>query len=175
MKTLTISSFVIIFFYSACSDKPNTVAPSKDSTAIAAGSTYEYRIDDQKLYDTIVHLDSLFFAAYNNCSVHTDFEKYGTFYADSIEFYHDKGGLMTSKKDIMDATQKNICGKVTRELVNGTIEVYPVPGYGAIEIGLHKFHNNTDSSGIPSHAGRFTVIWQRKNAGWKITRVISLH
>jgi hypothetical protein len=49
---------------------------------------------------------------------------------------------MTSKKDIINATKKNICGKVTRELVKGSIEVYPVKDFGAIEIGLHKFHNN---------------------------------
>jgi hypothetical protein len=33
-----------------------------------------------------------------------------------LEFYHDKGGLMTSKQEL-DATKANICGKATRELV----------------------------------------------------------
>jgi hypothetical protein len=109
----------------------------------ASGQTnYTYKPDDQKLYDTIVHLDSVFFASYNNCTLQLD--EYAAFYSDSLEFYHDKGGLSTSKKDVVDGTKKNICGKVTRELVKGSIEVYPIKGFGSIEMGLHKFHNNQE-------------------------------
>ena len=139
----------------------------------AAGTMYTYKVDDQKLYDTIVHLDSLFFRAYNTCNV--NMERYAGFFADSIEFYHDKGGLMTSKQQMLDTTNKYVCGKVTRELVKGSIEVYPLGNYGAVEMGLHKFHNNTEKEGTPSETGRFTIIWQHKNNTWKITRVISLH
>ena len=49
---------------------------------------------------------------------------------------------MTSKQDLIAATKKYICGKVTRELVKGCIELYPITDFGTIEIGLHKFHNN---------------------------------
>lgn len=118
-------------------------------------------------------MDSVFFEAYNTCTVHL--EQYAAIYSDSIEFYHDKGGVMTSKKDIVDATNRNICGKVTRELVPGSVEVYPINNYGAIEIGFHKFHNNQEKQAGPSHPGRFVIIWQYKNNEWKITRVISLH
>jgi hypothetical protein len=41
-------------------------------------------------------MDSTFFDAYNNC----DMNKQAAIYADEIEFYHDQGGLMTSKQDI---------------------------------------------------------------------------
>src|SRR5574338_816085 len=54
------------------------------------------------LYKTIVHMDSVFFNAYNTC----DIQSQASIYSDSIEFYHEKGGLMTSKKDILDATKK---------------------------------------------------------------------
>ncbi len=131
-----------------------------------------YKPDDQKLFDNIVYQDSVFFEAYNTCNVHL--ERYGTFFSDSIEFYHDQGGLMTSKQAIIDATKRNICGKVTRELVKNSIEVYPVKDYGAVEIGYHKFHNNTEKPGTPSNPGRFVIVWQHKNNEWKITRVISL-
>ena len=134
---------------------------------------YKYKPDDQKLYDTIVHLDSLFFSAYNSCSI--NFDTYAAFYSDSIEFYHDKGGLSTSKKDILEGTKKNVCGKVTRELIPGSIEVYPIKDFGAIEMGLHRFHNNTEPAGTPARAGKFVIIWQYKNGEWKITKVISLH
>jgi hypothetical protein len=129
--------------------------------------------DDQKLYDTIVKLDREFFGFYNTCD--KNLEKYGSFYAENIEFYHDQGGLMISKADIIEGTKKNVCGKVTRELVKGSIEVYPIKSYGAIEIGFHKFHNNTEKETTSSKAGRFVIVWQNTNDEWKITRVISIH
>lgn len=122
------------------------------------------------LYKQIVHMDSVFFAAYNTC----DIDKQASIYSDSLEFYHDKGGLMTSKKDILEATRKNICGKVTRELVKGSIEVYPINNFGAVEMGYHKFHNNQEKNQVP-HKSRFIIIWQKKNNEWLISRVISLH
>ena len=82
---------------------------------------------------------------------------------------------MTSKQDLISATQKNICGKVTRELVKGSIEVYPIKDFGAIEIGLHKFHNNQEPVGTLSKVGRFLILWENKNNDWKIKRVVSLH
>jgi hypothetical protein len=131
----------------------------------------QYRPDSQELYDTIVHLDSVFFDAYNNCNMDVQ----AAIYSDSIEFYHDQGGLTTSKQEILDATKRNICGKVTRELVKGSIEVYPISGYGAVEMGSHMFHNNTEKEKTPSKIGKFVIIWQHKNNRWQITRVISLH
>jgi ketosteroid isomerase-like protein len=123
------------------------------------------------LYETIKNRDSIFFSAYNNC----DLETQAAMLSDSVEFYHDQGGLSTSKQDILQKTKENICGKVSRELVEGSIEVYPIKDYGAVEIGLHKFHNNQEAEGTPSHASKFIVIWQQKNNNWQMARVISLH
>lgn len=131
----------------------------------------KYKPDSQELYDTIVNLDSVFFDAYNTCNIDVQ----SAFYSDSIEFYHDQGGMITSKQDILDATKRNICGKVTRELVKGSIEVYPISGYGAVEMGLHKFHNNTQKENSPSKIGKFVIIWQHKDDQWIIKRIISLH
>jgi len=132
----------------------------------------QFKPDDQTLYDTIVHLDSVFFGAYNTCAVHL--QEYSDFYADNLEFYHDKGGFSTSKEDVVAATKRNICGKVTRELVPGSVEVYPIANFGAIEIGFHKFHNSQEPNAV-AHPGRFVMVWHRTEAGWKISRVISLH
>lgn len=159
MKHLSI---ILLFFISCTATKHQEYQLTKN-----------YKPDDQQLYDTIVKLDSIFFGYYNTCGQNLD--KYAAFFSDSIEFYHDQSGLSTSKKDIIDATKRNVCGKVTRELVKGSIEVYPLKGYGAVEIGLHKFHNNQNPPGTPSRAGRFMVIWQNKNGEWLIRRVVSLH
>jgi ketosteroid isomerase-like protein len=163
MKVALIIASAILVVASACSHQGNTPVPA----------TTAYIPDDQKLYNTVVQLDSLFFAAYNSCDV--NLATYASFYADSIEFYHDKGGLSTSKKEVVDGTEKNVCGKVRRELVKGSIEVYPIKDYGAIEMGMHIFHNNTEKQSSPPHAGKFVIVWQNKNNEWKIKRVISLH
>ncbi len=132
-----------------------------------------YKPDDPKLYETIIKMDSLFFGYYNTCE--TNLDKYAAFYSENIEFFHDQGGLMSSKQGIVDATKRNICGKVTRELVKGSVEIYPIKDYGAIEIGLHKFHNNQEPSGTPSKIGRFMITWKKENNDWKIVKVVSLH
>jgi hypothetical protein len=44
-----------------------------------------------------------------------------------------------SRQTLLDDLEKYICGKVHRELVPGTLEVHPIPGYGALEIGAHRF------------------------------------
>jgi len=123
-----------------------------------------------QLYQTIVKLDSTFFQAYNDC----DLAKQEEFYSDSIEFFHDKNGLETSKKKILADTRKYICGKVTRELVKGSVEVSPIPGYGAVELGTHMFHNNEEKNDSP-HSSKFVIIWRNNNGKWTITKVISLH
>ncbi|HEX2396469.1 MAG TPA: nuclear transport factor 2 family protein, partial [Bacteroidales bacterium] len=105
------------------------------SFSILPGQTY--KPDNRMLYDTIVYLDSIFFNAYNTC----DMELQSEFYSENIEFYHDLGGLSTSKQDILNAIRNNICDKVTRERLKESIEVYPIANYGAVEMGLHRFYN----------------------------------
>jgi hypothetical protein len=52
--------------------------------------------------------------------------------------------------------------------------VYPIKGFGAVEMGLHAFHNSKEPSSNP-HFAKFVHIWKRDNGKWRITRVISLH
>lgn len=159
-KTILCTILVLVIFFLSChSNKDNNAEPLR-----------EFIPDDKELYETIVSMDRVFFVAYNSC----DLKKQDSIYADNIEFYHDKGGLMTSKQDIIDATEKNICDKVTRELVKGSIEVYPIKDYGAVEIGFHKFHNNQEPD-APSNPSKFIIIWQNTNNNWQIAKVISLH
>jgi len=62
---------------------------------------------------------------------------------------------------------------VTRELVPGTLEVYPLKGYGAVEIGVHRFHHPGRESAEPVGEAKFIHLWQNQDGVWKITRVIS--
>lgn len=142
------------------------------NAAFGQDNPIKYIPDNPALYKTIVEMDSIFFDAYNNCNL--KLEKYASMYSDNIEFYHDRGGLSSVKKDIVESTRKNVCGKVTRELQKGSIEVYAIPGFGAVEFGFHCFHNKQEPN-APSHMARFMIIWEHKNSEWKLSRVVSLH
>jgi hypothetical protein len=121
------------------------------------------------LFQTIVAQDKALFDAYNTC----DLKTLGSMVTDDLEFYHDKTGLATGKQSFLDSIKDNICGKVTRELVPGTLEVYPLAGYGAVEIGTHRFqHPWVQDHGVVGEA-KFVMVWQNKAGVWKIARVIS--
>lgn len=125
---------------------------------------------DKVIYDDIVAMDKAYFDAYNNC----DMEKQASLYLEDLEFFHDKGGLSTSKQEILTSIEKNICGKVTRTLIENSIEVYPIKDYGAIEIGYHKFYNNQEPD-AKSKPSKFIMVWKKEGEKWKISKVISLH
>ena len=122
---------------------------------------------DAELTKAIATLDKELFDAYNTCNI----ERLGTLVVDDLEFYHDKTGLAVGKQVFLDAIKNNICGKVTRQLVAGSLEVYPLHGYGAVEIGTHRFYH----PGMEGPAGeaKFVTLWQYKDGAWKVSRVIS--
>lgn len=137
---------------------------------ISAQKTESPASEEKKLVQIITELDSIFFTAYNTC----DLETQSQLISEDLEFYHDKGGLSTSKTEMLDALKNNICGKVRRELVDGSIEVSEIPGFGAVQIGMHKFYNNQEPNAI-SKPGRFVTLWKKTEQTWQMTRVISLH
>jgi len=120
-----------------------------------------------ELYRTIAGLDTVVFDAYNSC----DLEKLGSMFTDDLEFYHDQSGLALGRQNLVDAVKKNICGKVHRVLVPGSLEVYPLKDYGAVEIGVHRFTHPDDATNVGE--AKFIHVWQLKNGVWKIARVIS--
>ncbi len=124
---------------------------------------------DKNLYQEILKLDSLVFTDFNNRNV----ESFKKMFSDDLEFFHDKGGLTGYKHTINFLTDlQNKNSDLKRELIKETMEVYPIPGYGAMQIGEHRFchtENNKQDCGT----FKFVHIWQKKEDGWKITRVVS--
>lgn len=122
-----------------------------------------------ELYREIAHMDSLIFAAYN---AH-DAERVMSFFDPDLEFYHDTGGLTdyrqndTATRDILSRNQN-----IRRELVKGSLAVYPIKDYGAIETGEHRFCHEEQGM-TECGTFKFLMIWQKKNDQWKITRVVS--
>jgi hypothetical protein len=144
--------------------------------------------EPSKLFETMQGLDSQLFEAANRC----DYEKLTAMVDENLEFYHDLGGLTLGRKVFLDSIKNNTCGVMIRELVPGTLEVYPIRDYGAIEIGVHRFHHPGHEKEFPAakqlgmtrflDAGapewpvgeaKFLHIWQLKDGHWRLTRVVS--
>jgi ketosteroid isomerase-like protein len=144
---------------------PMLAAPMISQKAQSAQNAPQH----DELYRTIESQDAALFDAYNKCEL----EKFSSFFVDDVEFFHDQGGVTLGRKDLTESVKNNICGKVTRELVPGTLEVYPMRGYGALEMGVHRFHHPGHDDTEPVGEAKFVHLWQYKDGAWKITRVIS--
>jgi len=133
--------------------------------------------NDQQLSATILHKDSLFWQAYNTC----DTSAFAKYFADDVEFYHDKGGITLGLADLLGGFNKNLCTgtfRLRREAVQGSVKVFPLRKdnviYGAILSGEHIFY--VTEQGKPEHAeglAKFTHLWLLKNGEWKMERVLS--
>ena len=123
---------------------------------------------DDSLFRTIAALDSALFDAYNRC----DLAKLGTYVTSDLEFYHDQTGLARGRQALIDGVRQNVCGKVRRDIVAGTLEVHPLRGYGAVETGEHlfcdprRFHTCADTT---SGVAKFVQVWQLKDGVWQIS------
>ncbi|WP_054413660.1 nuclear transport factor 2 family protein [Hymenobacter sp. DG25A] len=143
-------------------------ATVKPTTPAAAGA---YKPVDAQLYRTIAQQDSAMFVAFNQ----HDVEKLQTFFAEDLEFYHDKGGLANFQQTMQGFRNMFAQNKTTglnRQLVPGTLEVYPINGYGAVETYQHRFchvENGKDDCGTFKNM----MVWRLKDGQWKVTRVVS--
>lgn len=124
-----------------------------------------------ELYDTVQLLDSLLYGAYNRRNLPALL----AYFAPTLEFYHDQTGF-TTYADNARRFKENFAKATVmrRELAPGSLEVYPIAGFGAIEIGTHRFYQ-TDP-GQPEKlvaAPRFVHVWQNSKGRWQIVRIIS--
>jgi ketosteroid isomerase-like protein len=124
--------------------------------------------NQQELDSAIKTLDAQLFDAYNTCSL----EKFSSFFVDDVEFYHDQGGVTLGNKALTESVKQNICGKTHRELVPESLKVYYMKGYGAVEMGTHRFTHPAQERDDVGEA-QFVHLWRYKDGAWKITRVIS--
>jgi len=126
--------------------------------------------EQARLLAEIQALDATFFDAYNRC----DLPKVSSLVAPDLEFYDDRDGFELSRDALLDDLQKYICGKVRRELVPGSLEVHPIPGYGALQMGAHRFCETKGSACAgDSAASKFIHIWRKKDGAWTLSRAVS--
>ena len=121
------------------------------------------------LFNEISHLDSLQFDAFNSRKL----DKLMNYFDSSLELYQDNTGVRN-----FDQTKQAFGGLfkmnyvLTRKLIAGTMEVYPIKDYGAIETGQHTF-SHIENGKLQAFTFKFMQIWQKKDGVWKVTREIT--
>ena len=126
-------------------------------------------ITEKELFSKVANLDSSLFAAYNTKNL--DLMK--TYFTLDLEWYQDNGGLLDYEKVFSNFQSIfNRDYNLTRNLIKESLEVHPIEGYGAIEIGKHQF-KHIENGKLEIGTFKFLMIWKNDNGNWKITRVIS--
>jgi hypothetical protein len=145
-------------------DHVRVVVKTTRTTAAAAATTPD------PLYQKVLALDTAMFDAFNKCTDPAELKKNAAFFAKDVEFYHDNGGVTQGVDAMIAATRRNVCGKFRRELDLQSFRVFPIPGYGAMAMGTHRFcHTPTTCEGV----GEFTTVWKEAAGVWTITRALS--
>lgn len=124
---------------------------------------------DPVLYKTIHEQDSLLFTAFNSRNI----QALSKFFSMDLELYQDNTGVRNYQQTMdafADLFKKDYV--LTRELVAGSMEVYPIKGFGAIETGSHRF-SHIENGKPESAVFKFTHIWEKTAEGWKIKRLIT--
>ena len=144
-----------------------TIALALLLTGLAVAQAPTPKAEQDALLATVTALDAKFFDAYNHC----DLKTLGEMVSDDLEFYHDQTGLAVGKQSFVDSIRQNICGKVERTIVPGTLEADPLKHYGAVEFVTHRFHH----PGVDDGQGeaRTVILWHNIDGKWLVTRVIS--
>jgi CubicO group peptidase (beta-lactamase class C family) len=131
-----------------------------------------------ELYKVIIKKDSLLFnIGFNNCNI----SQFEILVSDNFEFYHDKGGIVSSKSKFIKNIKSGICDieyKAIRKLDTTQTEIFPLHSngvlYGAIQCGVHKFYalEENKEEYITSIA-KFTHLWILENGLWKLSKGLS--
>ncbi|MCC2957303.1 nuclear transport factor 2 family protein [Massilia sp. IC2-477] len=139
------------------------------SVALAITMSPLWAQHPSKLYQEIAAADKRLFDAFNR----QDANGVSAAFSTDLEFFHDTGGLSNFEQN-QEATRKLFARNMhlRSELVPGSMEVFEVKDYGAIQKGKHSFchmENGKNDCGTLS----FLHIWKRTGNGWKLARVVS--
>lgn len=125
--------------------------------------------EEATLLEEILRMDQVLFDAFNSGDIETTM----TVFDPDLEFYHDTGGLAGYDQTIENTRRLFEANSgLSRELIAESVSVYPVPGYGAIQVGKHRFchpENGVMDCGV----FEFVHVWKKTDGSWTLARVIS--
>jgi len=137
---------------------------------------------DSELFLSLKQKDSILFdAAFNQC----DTEVMAHLFSEDFEFYHDKVGVTSGKRNFLKPMEENCAHRdfdlpqpAKRILLEDSLEVFPLYKegelYGAIQHGVHRFEFlNGNQEYQKGDIAKFTHIWMLDNGKWKIKRELS--
>ncbi len=125
--------------------------------------------DPKALHALVAELDRRMFAAFN---AH-DVDGLLAYFAPDLEFFHDTGGLQDFAA--VKAGFTNVFAgnpDIRRDLVPGSMRVYPLKGYGAIQTGKHRFCH-TENGKPDCGTFEFLQIWRWRDGRWQVAREVS--
>jgi hypothetical protein len=163
------STAFIVFIFSLIGCAPSENKPHQ--TELIKTDTLVYTPVSKTLFNEIYTQDSLMFAAFN---AHNS-AMLMSFFSDSLEFYHDKGGLSdfnATASGFQLLFERNKDTGLRRKLVSGSMEVYPIADYGAVEVCRHQFCH-TEAGKEDCGVFKNIMLWKKTGNEWKVTRVIS--
>lgn len=140
------------------------VSASEDSPRTDAAAS-------PSLHEVIAALDQEVFASFNQCNEPAELQRHASYFSSDVEFYHDTGGVTWTRGDMLANTAKYVCGKIRRELVADTLQVFPIKDHGAIAQGVHRFCRI--DSGQCEGMADFVMVWRQQDDQWQMTRVLS--
>ena len=100
----------------------------------------------------------------------------------TVDYYLDEGkkiklikgeNIATVRPKEWQARFYNLDEGVVGKTVEGTIEVYELPGYGALQLSYRRFYDKKNPEWTAP--ARAIVLWKKIPNGWLRSRVVSLH
>jgi hypothetical protein len=132
----------------------------------ATGAAAQESPRSGRLYEELAAMDrELFDVAFVAC----DQAKFQSLFTEDAEFYHDRDGARYGD----DVTRLNGCPKaegVTRTLVEGSLEAYPIKDFGAVQVGRHIFTKVGEEGAT---IAQFVHLWKHSDGQWRLARVLS--
>ncbi len=155
-------------------DRPDKVtSPQTQELMISPPSTDSTgRLRPDALFDALAQMDSILFdASFVSC----DAAKANAIFTDDVEFYHDQTGLAVGEQ-VRENTRRLTAScphdrGIKRTIVPGSLRVYPIEGYGAVQMGLHRFD---ERGAATSTLAEFVNVWRLQDGRWRLARVLSL-
>lgn len=118
------------------------------------------------LHRTLSTLDGQFTQAYNDCAT----ARLRSFFSTDAEFYFGGYGR-ASRLEVIDGIRGRACGRYIRRVDPASLEVFDLPGFGAIQTGRQQFCS-TAKPACAGVASDFVAVWRQLNGEWKIVRLV---
>lgn len=174
----TIILLGLSILFTNCKQQSETQLEANDNQVHGRLEISNHNSEKGELFNLLKEKDSLMFELSYNQLDTSILEELAT---DDIEFYHDQGGATYTKEDFINGMKSlgNLSYKARRELVQGSIEVFPMHKneelYAAILKGEHAFYAKepNEKPEYLTSTAKYSILWILVDGEWKMSRIYS--